>query len=308
VRLLGTGAMACWLGGLLAREGGAAVTLAGTWPEALLRLEREGVDWRGDETSFRATVDARRIDGDLPAADLSVVLVKAHQTARVAAQAFRALSPGAPVLSLQNGLGAREALLTDAPGQAARVALGVATVGARLRAPGVVEVSGHARVVIERRPLVAPALEALAERLRAAGVEAVCVDDIAPHVWRKLVANCAVNALTALHGVTNGALLEREDLRPEFEAAAREAGAVARTLGIELGAEPVELARAVAAATARNRSSMLQDVERGRPTEIDAINGMVVTEGDRLGVATPVNRVLWGLVRSAGRGAQGEAG
>lgn len=85
----------------------------------------------------------------------------------------------------------------------------------------------------------------------------------------------------------NGALLTRDDLRAPFEAAAREAGAVARAAGIDVGDDPVALATAVAAATADNRSSMLQDVERGAPTEIEALHGAVLREAQRLGIATP---------------------
>jgi 2-dehydropantoate 2-reductase len=291
VRVLGTGAMACWLGGLLA-EAGDDVTLVGTWPEALERLRSGGIAWRGAGRAFRARVRARRVDGPLDTADVAIVLVKAHQTDLVAPHAFRALTDAAPVLSLQNGLGPREALVAAAPSEAGRVAVGVATVGARLLGPGEVDVSGDARVVIERRPT----LGALVARLRHAGVDTTEADDIRPHVWRKLVANCAINALTALHAVPNGALLTRDDLRAPFESAAREAGAVARALGLELGADPVNLARAVAAATAANRSSMLQDLERGVPTEVDALHGAVVREARRLGLEAPTLEAQWQAV------------
>ncbi len=306
VRILGTGAMACWLGGLLARDATTRVTLAGTWSEALARLARDGIQWRGARESFQARVEALPLDGPLPLADVVVVLVKAHQSARVASHAWRALASDAAVLSLQNGLGAREALCAAPASDAARIAVGVATVGARLNAPAVVEVGGDARVVIERVACATAVLEALVERLRAAGVEAACVANVRPHVWRKLIANCAINALGALHGVPNGALLERADLRADFEAAAREAGAVARALGVDPGADPVELAVAVARATADNRSSMLQDVERGAPTEIEALHGAVLREARRLGLHAPTLEAQWQALRpkSAAQGAR----
>jgi 2-dehydropantoate 2-reductase len=81
-------------------------------------------------------------------------------------------------------------------------------------------------------------------------------------------------------------------------AAAREVGAVAAARGVDLQADPAELADAVAAATAGNRSSMLQDLDRGAVTEIDAMCGAVVSEGRRLGVPTPVNESLWHAVRA----------
>ena len=97
-----------------------------------------------------------------------------------------------------------------------------------------------------------------------------------------------------------GALLTRPELRAQMEAAAREAGAVASALGVDLAADPAELARAVARATASNRSSMLQDLERGQPTEVDALNGAVVHEARRLGLSTPVNERLWQAVLASG--------
>jgi 2-dehydropantoate 2-reductase len=139
--------------------------------------------------------------------------------------------------------------------------------------------------------------EDLARALSATGTPSRAVDDIRVHVWRKLVGNAAVNALTALHRVPNGALLERHDLRADFEATAREAGAVARASGIDLGADPVALAQALVRATAANRSSMLQDAERGAPTEIEALNGAISRTGQTLGVPTPVNDALWRAVR-----------
>lgn len=177
LRVLGTGAMACWLGGLLARDRATHVTLCGTWAAALARLSGEGVCWSSPHEIFTARVEALPIDGPLPPADLVVVLVKAHQTARVARQAWRALAPGAALLSLQNGLGAREELLA-APGAGARLALGVATVGARLLAPGNVSVTGPGRVLVERLPGAGGPLEELVQRLRAWGVEATAEDDV----------------------------------------------------------------------------------------------------------------------------------
>lgn len=312
VLIVGTGAMACWLGGLLARDGATAVTLAGSWRAALERLARDGIAWRSARDSFRARVQALPLDQRLPAADHVIVLVKAMQIERVAPHAVRAAGPGAPVVSLQNGLGARELLerawrearLTPPP----RIARGVITAGARLLAAGEVEVNGAGRVVLERVPSIADRLRALAERLHGAGIDCELVDDVRPHVWRKLVANCAVNALSALHGVCNGALLERADLRASFDAAAREAGDVARALGVDLGTDPVELAAAVAAATAANRSSMLQDLERGAPTEIDSIHGAVAREGVRLGVPTPTLQCLWQAVSDRETGGRPAAG
>jgi len=116
-------------------------------------------------------------------------------------------------------------------------------------------------------------------------------------VWSKLAANCAINALTALTGRTNGELLEDEAALGTLREAAREVGAVAAARGTPLGEDAAAIAEDVARATARNHSSMKQDLERGTPTEIDFLNGAVVEAGRRLSVPTPVNERLWRGVR-----------
>jgi 2-dehydropantoate 2-reductase len=117
-------------------------------------------------------------------------------------------------------------------------------------------------------------------------------------VWGKLAVNAGINPLTAILGVPNGELLNRIYAKALMIAAAEEVAAVAEAHGVRMPYDdPGGAVIRVAHRTASNRSSMLQDMERGAPTEIDAINGAVVREGDRLGVATVVNRILWTLVR-----------
>jgi 2-dehydropantoate 2-reductase len=123
--------------------------------------------------------------------------------------------------------------------------------------------------------------------------------DLESLVWGKLVASASINPLTALLQIPNGELLQRPAAAALLDAAAREVAAVAKARGTRL---PFEDAGAYAAEVARNSagnsSSMLQDVRRGSETEIDAINGAVAGEAVRLGVAAPVNRTLWQLVRA----------
>jgi 2-dehydropantoate 2-reductase len=117
-------------------------------------------------------------------------------------------------------------------------------------------------------------------------------------VWLKLAANCAINPLSALLRVPNGRLIEDAAARATLAAVAREVGAVAAALGIRLADDPAAAAEEVARLTAHNRSSMLQDVERGVATEIDVLNGAVVREAERLGVAVPENRRLLAAVHA----------
>ena len=135
--------------------------------------------------------------------------------------------------------------------------------------------------------------------LSKAGLPTVVEPDVRSLVWGKLVINTGINALTALLRLRNGQLAEQAETRRLLALAVEEAVLVARAAGVQLPYEdPVEKVLAVAVATGQNQSSMLQDVLRGSPTEIAVINGAIVREGERLGVATPVNRTLTLLVQA----------
>jgi 2-dehydropantoate 2-reductase len=129
--------------------------------------------------------------------------------------------------------------------------------------------------------------------LTGAGLEAEVHPDVRAMLWSKLIVNAAINPVTALAGVPNGALLERDDLHRKAHAVAREGEAVAAALEIALDyADACRRVDEVCTATATNRSSMLQDLERGRATEIDCINGAIVRAGLEAEIPTPVNRNL----------------
>jgi 2-dehydropantoate 2-reductase len=296
ILVFGTGALACLFGARLARAGH-TVTLAGTWADALAVLQRSGIQVEDADGHWRARVRAVRLGGTLPEADLVLVLVKSYNTPAVAPLLTRTLRPDGDVLTLQNGLGNRETL-EQALGRP--VLVGVTTAGATLLGPG--------RIRAHRAPTTlgddgAGRAARVAALFREAGLDSSVSPDIDRLLWRKLAANCAINPLSALLGVPNGALLESAEHRATLESAAREVAAVAAARGLDLGEDPAALAGHVAQATAENRSSMLQDLERGAPTEIEAINGAVAREGRRLGVPTPVNEALAEAVRARERAA-----
>ncbi|MFQ6134305.1 MAG: ketopantoate reductase family protein, partial [Nitrososphaerales archaeon] len=130
------------------------------------------------------------------------------------------------------------------------------------------------------------------------GVETRLTSDIYGAVWMKVLVNAGINPLSALMGLTNGELVEIPEVREVMVQAVREGEAVARRLRIDLGGlDPVEKMLQTARKTYRNRSSMLQDVLRGRRTEVDAINGALADIGRRLGIYTPVNEWLTRAVK-----------
>ena len=289
VVVFGAGSLGSLVGGLLTREH--TVTLVARDPHA--SAVRDAGLTVGGEFDFRVRPDATT-DGTGLRADCAVVTVKAFHTATAAEQ----LASGefGAVLSLQNGMG-NEAILADhldCP-----VLAGTATYGAVLSEPGHVECTGVGDVVLgARRGGRSNAADRVGEAFSAAGIETTIAEDMPRRLWEKLAVNAGINPTTALARVENGALL-RGDAEAIAATAARETAAVARAEGVELTDEDaVGAVAAVAAATAANTSSMRQDVDGGKRTEIDAINGYVVTRGREHGIETPVNRTLAGLVKT----------
>ena len=295
ILVFGAGSLGSLLGGLLARAHD--VTLVGREPH-VAAVRSDGLRITGVEALDVAP--AATTDATGASADLALVTVKAYDT-EVAARTLATGDYGA-VCSLQNGMGNEETLAgaVDAP-----VLAGTATYGARLVDPGHVEWTGRGTITLGAwRPAddVATA-ERIAAAFRAADLDAEATPDVRRRLWEKLAVNAAINPVTALAGVENGALTA-DPLADLARTAAVETARVARADGTDLDEETATAAVAtVARETARNRSSMLQDVARGRRTEIDAINGYVVGRAAATGESVPVNRTLAALIRGWERGA-----
>jgi 2-dehydropantoate 2-reductase len=293
ILIVGTGALATLFAARLTRAGN-PVTMLGTWEEGLNALRKEGarlVDADGYEHQFE--VQATDDPGECRRIQHALVLVKAWQTERAAGQLKECLAEDGLAVTLQNGLGNREALAHRLG--SSRVALGVTTTGATLLGPGLVRAGGEGMISIERNQNLAP-IEAA---LRTAGFNVSVVEDAQSLIWGKLVINAAINPLTALLRVPNGQLLERPSAREMLRTLAHETARVAAAEKIDLPfPDAGAAAEEVALRTAGNHSSMLQDVLRGAPTEIDAICGAVVKAGQRHNIETPANWACWKLVQA----------
>jgi len=302
VLIVGTGAMASLFAARLARV--AEVTLLGTWEAGLAALETHGVRLVAtDETEESFVVRVARSPAHCLGANKAIVLVKAWQTRRAADQLKECLHPQGIALTLQNGLGNQE-ILQETLGEE-RVGFGVTTTGATILGPGRVRSGGKGPIHFKPQPSMNP----LVELLGKAGFVMEPVEDVQGLLWGKLVINAGINPLTALLEVPNGALLESPSILEVMVSAAEETAAVAAALGVELPfADPGPQVMDVARNTGGNTSSMLQDIRRGAPTEIDAISGAIVREGERAGIATPINWTLWHLVRGKVMLKQGREG
>lgn len=293
ILIVGTGALACLFAARFAAAG-STVTMLGTWPEGMAALREKGVtlvDSRGKAQSYPVRVVAD--PQDCPNLELALVLVKAWQTERAARQLRVCLPSQGQVLSLQNGLGNLQLLAEFIAGE--RVHQGITTVGGTLVAPGRVRSGGEGTISLAN----IPQLVSFARLFEQAGFAVEKTNNIEALIWGKLAVNAAINPLTAILGVPNGALLIQPESRKLMAGAAAEVAAVAAALRIWLPFEDVGAAvAAVAQRTAGNHSSMLQDMQRGAPTEIEAINGAVVRVGRQAGVPTPVNETLSMLVKA----------
>jgi 2-dehydropantoate 2-reductase len=289
VLILGTGAMATLFAARFSAVG-IKVNILGTWQEGLSVLRQNGAQLDGIGSY---PIQTKENPVDCRWAKYALVLVKSWQTERAALQLSECLAEDGVALSLQNGLG-NDAVLAKTLGMI-RIARGVTTMGASLIAPGIVHLAGDGPVSLEAHPRLAP----LQEMLLKAGFDVNVTSNVRSLVWGKLVVSTAINPLTALLRVKNGELIEHPSSRELMGALAKETASVAAIQGVALPfSDPVHVVEEVARNTAENQSSMLQDVLRGSPTEIDAINGAVVRLAEEGRFQVPVNRVILSLVKA----------
>ncbi len=295
ILIVGTGALATLFAARLSASG-VGVIMLGSWQEAIGALNKSGaglVDAKGKENFYpvNAITECKNTH-------YAILLVKSWQTEQVAHKLEKCLTEDGLVLSLQNGLGNGK-ILTDILGEE-RVAQGVTVVGASLLEAGRVKISGEAQISLGEHPRLGP-IETL---LRASKFRVTRVASIESLIWSKLVINSAINPLTALLDIPNGDLLKIPEAKILMAELARETASVAEAQNISLSFEDSVLAvEKVARQTSSNISSMLQDLRRGAPTEIDAISGAISQIGEALSIPTPRNKICWQLVKAmANRG------
>jgi 2-dehydropantoate 2-reductase len=240
-----------------------------------------------------ATTDA----AELPPCDFGIVAVKSMHTSSAIKAVAHAFEHGA-VASVQNGAG-NEELIAEAVREVIR---GTTFPAGHLVEPGHVgwDTKGDTTIgPFEPSPAPIQKVEQLADALTRSGMPTTAVEDARGPQWRKLIFNAASNAIGALTGLTHGRIAEVPETRALAEAVMAEGKAVADAQGIVLDSDPVELFHYAARKDVAydHKPSMLQDVQAGRQTEIDFLNGAIVTYGDRYGVDTPLNRALTALVK-----------
>jgi 2-dehydropantoate 2-reductase len=287
IAVMGAGAVGCYFGGMLARAGHAVTLIARpAHVQAInangLRMETKTFD---EQVRLSASTEASAVRG----ADLVLFCVKSTDTESAGAQILPHLAPNTTVLCLQNGVDNADRLRTVLPSHT--VAAAVVYVATEMAGPGHVKHHGRGDLVIE------PSAAHVAPALVAAGIAAEVSDNVRGALWLKLILNCAYNAVSAISQLPYGKTAVGDGVQDAMRDVVAECLAVAQAEGVQVAGDIDAAVRMIFDTMPNQFSSTAQDLARGKKSEIDYLNGLVVRRGAALGIATPANRVLWALVK-----------
>jgi 2-dehydropantoate 2-reductase len=293
--IIGCGAVGSIFAAHLARLDGVEVWAYDVVREHVEAINRSGLRLSG-AADFTARVQAASDPAQIPRCDYGIVATKSIHTRQAMEQAARIFDDRSAVCSVQNGVG-NEEIIADHVKYVIR--------GTTFPAGHMIE-PGHVGFDIKGDTWIGPfeptrtpmqRVEELAGTLTRSGMHTIALPDARGAQWTKLIFNAATNPVGALTRLHHGAATAFEPTGELFKALIAEGKDVARALGIELHGDPWDLVMKGASAPGKHKASMLQDVEAGRQTEVDFLNGAIVHWGERTGVATPLNRAIWALVK-----------
>jgi len=325
VAIVGAGAVGCYYGGMLARAG-VSVTLVGR-PQHVEAMRRDGLRITTATFDEHVRVDASTGTAAVAGAALVLVCVKSPDTEATGRELAPHLAPGVRVLSLQNGVdnaGRLQAVIRRP------VAPAVVYVASEMGGPGHVRHMGRGELVIPSDVgVVAPtdiaasvdatvdaaaALDAtfaprplpdgglasadIVALFARAGVPVELSDNVPGALWGKLLLNCGYNAISAITDLPYGRMVTLPGVARTVHDAVAECLAVAGAMDVTIPGDVWVAVDRIATSMPGQVSSTCQDLRRGKPTEIDHLNGYVVREGDRLGIPVPLNRALHALVKA----------
>lgn len=298
ILILGAGALGSLLGARLSQADDVRISLLTTDGEHVQAVRQDGLvveELDGSTSCYRLSAynDVRTLE---EAPDLVLVAVKTHSIEVAVASVVERCHAATLFLTLQNGIGNWERIAKLVG--AGSVLVGTTAQGATLLEPGRIRHGGNGPTYLgEPEGAPSPRVRLVVEKFQQAGLKAEAREGMAQLIWEKLQVNIGINAITALTGIKNGFIAAAPVARDLCRAAVEESMRVARANGFAMPDDMVDRVLAIAQATAVNRSSMGQDVDRQKRTEIDAINGAIVTLGEQLCIPTPVNQTLVQLVK-----------
>ena len=295
IAVVGAGAIGCLFGSRL-HKAGQSVLLIHHDRRIAASIEKKGVRLRelsGKVVRAHIETKSRLSTHDSP--ELVLVTVKAYDTEEVASILKKSVAPKMRVLSLQNGLGNVENLQRHLGSDS--IIAGTTTEGALTTGPGEVVHTGSGMTWVgEMNGTVSERSLIIEMAFRRAGFSTIISKSIQGVLWTKAIVNSAINPISALTRVRNGDLQKIPQLREVASKVIDEGSAVAQANGILLKPSPKSLLEKILVSTPTNKSSMLQDIEARRKTEIRQLNGMISRLGSVVGLSTPFNDLLTKLV------------
>ena len=301
VAVVGAGAVGGYFGGMLARAG-APVVLIGR-PAFADAVKKNGLFL--DTLTFQEAVHVEASPDISAARGAEIILfcVKTTDNAATAKALAPLLTPNAIVVSLQNGVDNVEQI--QAAG-IARVLPSIVYIAAAVPEPGRIKHGGRGDLVVGPESEYTKRIVDLFTR---AGVPVRVSENIQAELWTKFIANCALNAISALSRAKYGRIASDPEAWKLVQQTVEEVLAVAKSSGVDLGPlaqlqEACALAQKIATQIPEALSSTCQDLMRGKRTEIDSLNGFIALRGTALGIPTPMNHALWSLIKLAEAAAQ----
>ncbi|MDD5665358.1 MAG: 2-dehydropantoate 2-reductase, partial [Candidatus Omnitrophica bacterium] len=288
--IVGPGALGSLLAAFLIRSK-EEVWLLDYNKERSQEIAQSGIKVEGVSGNWQVSPKISADINEIGPADLLIISVKSYDTKQAISAIKPLIKEDSAVLTLQNGIGNIE-IITEAIGSE-RVIAGVTNLGATFIKPGFIRHAGKGETAIGRIDgKMTVKMRSIRQIFNKAGLETKISRDIKGLIWSKLIVNSGINALSAIVRLNNGRLTEFEGTKKIMRETVTEAMRIAKRKRIKLlFDDPLAKVEAVAEATGPNISSMLQDVLRKKRTEIDFINGVIVRQGQELGIPVPVNQV-----------------
>jgi 2-dehydropantoate 2-reductase len=293
--IVGAGAIGSLFGALLAKKN--TVVLVGRAPH-ITAIQHNGLNITG-KTHLHVKLSAVESVKDASiSANLIILTVKSYDTETAIKHIVPLIHEKTVVVSLQNGLDNIEKM--EHVFDKDRILAGVTTHGAIFSHPGVIQHTGMGKTILGAIDgSQSKQLKNIVHLFNEAGIEAQASDDIIKEIWAKAIINSSINPLTAFFNCKNGYLLENPLLEKSVEIICKESTCVAQAEGVPLTAhDMIQRTKEVIKNTAKNYSSMLQSIQQGKKTEIDSINGKLITIGKQHRIDTSLNKILVELVKS----------
>jgi len=296
ITIVGPGAMGLLFGAFLGKSK-EDINILDRDSKRTQHIKKQGIKVEG-MSNFHTRINVASNPKEIGTSDLVVICVKSYDTEDAVRGAKELIGANTQILTLQNGVGNVQ-VLDEAVGED-RVIGGVTSHGATMLGWGHVRHAGKGDTIIGKKDkkVLGPIRE-VSRIFNKVGFNTKISKDINSLIWSKLIINVGINALTALTGLNNGRLLDYDGTKSVMKQLVSEAVKVAKRKRVKLiYDDPLQKVESVSKATAKNVSSMLQDVLNKKKTEIDYINGAIVRQGKNLNIATPANEVLTGLIKT----------